>query len=133
MNHDQEPRVLDVGQCDLDHGNLCTMLTEVFHAQVDRSHTCEDAITAVRGGTYDLVLVNRILDRDGSEGTDVIQRLQADPSTKSVSVMIISNYAEAQATAVSIGARQGFGKDAIHSEQTRMLLGEVLVQTADKS
>ena len=79
------------------------------------------------------MLVNRILDRDGSQGTDVIQRLQADPSTKPTSVMIISNYAEAQAAAVSIGARQGFGKDAIHSEQTRTLLGEVLVQTADKS
>lgn len=124
--------MLDVGQCDLDHGHISKTLTEAFHAQVDRAHSCDDAFAALRGSVYNLVLANRILDRDGSEGTALVQRMQADPSTKSIPVMIVSNYAEAQATAVSMGARQGFGKSVLDDEQTNTLLSECLLRTADK-
>ena len=60
-------RVLDVGNCDLDFTNISALMREQFHASVQRSHTKTDALTALQREKFDLVTVNRLLDRDGSE------------------------------------------------------------------
>lgn len=114
--------VLDVGQCDFDHGNISRMLTEEYDADVKRAATSEEACRAVQNENFDLVLVNRILDADGASGLDLIQRLLSKEAARATRVMLVSNYAEAQDSAVALGATRGFGKDALTNSQTRDLL-----------
>lgn len=125
----QEPRVLDVGQCDFDHGKFGKMLVEQFGAAVDRAHTTDEAIRAISKNAYDIVLVNRILDADASEGTELIKKLHADESNCRTTVMLVSNYADAQDSAVALGAERGFGKDAIGDPATIQCLAGFLRPT----
>ena len=39
-----EPRMLDVGQCDCDHDNISPMLSKEFGADVKRATTAEERI-----------------------------------------------------------------------------------------
>ncbi|MHC4696067.1 MAG: response regulator [Planctomycetota bacterium] len=125
LNGDK-PKVLDVGECGFDHGNISRMLSEEFSADVERVDTSEGAFRAIRAGQYDLVLVNRVLDSDGTSGLDLIQRLQSHEETRSTPVMLVSNYAKAQDVAVALGAERGFGKAALASSDTRGLLVRLL-------
>lgn len=108
-------RILDVGQCKFDHGNICRTLTNAFDVDVDLAHTAGEAMEAVKSESYDLILVNRILDADGSPGLDLIRLLTTDAATRKIPVMLVSNSAEAQDAAVTLGARRGFGKDELDS------------------
>lgn len=114
----EPPRVLDVGQCNMDHGNISAMLAQRFGAAVERAHTIDEALAALRTAHYDLVLANRVFDADGAEGLDLIRRMQTDPQTRAVPVMMVSNYADAQETAVALGAQPGFGKAALDRPET---------------
>ena len=80
----------------------------------------------VTGGSLDLVLFNRVLDYGFStnRGSDVIKKVKAvRPDQK---VMMVSNYAEAQAEAVANGALPGFGKRDIGTPQVVELLKNAL-------
>ncbi len=122
MNNQSQPRVLDVGQCDFDHSKIGGVLEAAFGARVDRVHTADEAFEAASANTYDLVLVNRLLDRDRSEGAELIKHLQADAATSAIPVMLVSNFPEAQVAATAIGAKPGFGKNAIDEPATIDLL-----------
>jgi hypothetical protein len=111
-------RVLDVGQCDPDHSTITHFLSESFGAEVVRAHLFHDAISHLQNGSFDLVLVNRLLDRDHSEGAQVINAMQADALMQEIPVMLVSNFAAAQQAAVSLGAIPGFGKAAIMGGDT---------------
>ena len=126
--NDNSPKVLSVGQCSLDHGNIGRMLSEEFGADVKQAATTEEALRAVRAGNYDLVLVNRVLDADGGSGLDLIQRLLGDADTRAPPTMLVSNHAEAQDAAVAFGAERGFGKNALTSPETRDLLASILAR-----
>ena len=65
------PLVLDVGNCDLDHGNISALLEQHFQAMVHRAHGSDDALAAVRRERYDLVTINRLMDCDGAQGLSV--------------------------------------------------------------
>lgn len=108
----ETPRILDVGQCNHDHGKLTGFLTERFGATVDRAHGLEDARELMSKTRYDLVLVNRLLDVDQRSGVEVIRSLKdvADPRLAAVPFMLVSNYPDAQQAAVEVGAEPGFGK-----------------------
>lgn len=116
-------RVLDVGQCGPDHSAI-RALFESLGAQVDRVALTAEALQQARRAQYSLVLVNRKLDEDYSDGTELIRLMKADPQLSSVPVMLISNYADAQAEAVRLGAAHGFGKASLSSAQTRDRLRE---------
>jgi CheY-like chemotaxis protein len=122
-------RVLDVGNCQPDHAAIKRLMAR-FHAEVDQAHGAEDALTALRSGGHDyaLVLVNRKLDRDYSDGIEVIRQIKADPQLAEVPVMLVTNYQEHQDAATAIGAYRGFGKlefDAPATiERLTALLGE---------
>ena len=103
-------RVLSVGQCGYDHAQIVRHLGRHFGMEVIAAHSHEQALESLRAGAYDLVLVNRVGDRDGAPGIELIRRLKADPETTSVPVMLVSNYADAQNEAVALGALPGFGK-----------------------
>lgn len=103
-------RVLDVGNCDPDHASITQLLQSHFQVEVVRTHGLQDSLAALRGGAFDLVLVNRKLDRDYSDGIEIIKQLKADEQLATVPVMLITNYEDHQDQAVAIGAKRGFGK-----------------------
>ena len=80
----------------------------------------------MRQGGIDLVLVNRVLDGDGSSGLDVVDRIKGDAALRAVPVMLVSNYPDSQRQAVEKGALPGFGKGALGQPQTVEALKAVL-------
>lgn len=120
------PRVLSVGQCDFDHGNIERLLVEQFGAEVERAAIGGDAFQAVRSGRFNLVLVNRILDADGSSGLDLMRQLQSDSETRGTPMALVSQHLEAQDAAVALGARRGFGKGALTGPETHAQLASLL-------
>jgi two-component system chemotaxis response regulator CheY len=121
--------VLNVGQCGFDHRSITTYLADRFGARVESADSLDDAHQALRRGRFDLVLVNRVLDLDGSSGLELIQTLKEDPqeSLNAIPVMLVSDYPEAQRMAVELGAEPGFGKSEMQSPATfdrlKVLLG----------
>ena len=117
-------RVLDIGNCGLDHGAITGMIQTNFGADVDQANTAADALPMLEQSDYDLVLVNRLMDVDGSSGMDVIARIQQKHAI--LHLMLISNFDEYQDAAVAAGAVQGFGKNAVGAPQTVELLAQYL-------
>ncbi|MFO0964450.1 MAG: response regulator [Gemmataceae bacterium] len=103
-------RILSVGQCGADHYGISAFLRSHLEVDVEAAHSANEAIQTLKRGGYDLVLVNRLLDRDGSRGLDLIRHMNADPDLKRTPVMLISNHENAQQEALAAGALRGFGK-----------------------
>jgi two-component system chemotaxis response regulator CheY len=120
------PRVLSVGQCGFDHTRISHFLRDAFGAATIAAESAEKALAALRSGPVQLVLVNRVFDRDGASGLDLIRSIKADPSLSPVPTILISNYADAQAQAVSLGALPGFGKADLSSAKAREALDPLL-------
>jgi two-component system chemotaxis response regulator CheY len=120
-------RVLSVGQCAADHWSISRTLKSAFGAEAIGAGGAAEALGRLREGPFALVLVNRLLDPDGSPGLEVVRQVKADPELSGVPVMLVSNYADAQAEAVAAGAAPGFGKADIGRpgllEQLRPFLG----------
>jgi len=110
-------KVLNVGQCGLDHWTISRQLRKAFGAEVVKADTHAGALESLRASKFDLVLVNRVTDRDGSPGLDLIRALKADPALASVPVMLVSNYPDAQQAAEALGGLPGFGKAEVASEK----------------
>ena len=119
-------RVLDVGNCSLDHGNLSGMLEKVFAAVVVQTHGLDDTLAALQKSAFDLVLVNRKLDQDYSDGLEIVHQIKADPKLATVPIMLITNYAEYQDQAVSAGCQRGFGKKELYAPETHEKLSPFL-------
>ncbi|HEY6563694.1 MAG TPA: response regulator, partial [Pirellulaceae bacterium] len=120
-------RVLEVGNCDYDHRTLAAVLSAQFSASVIRAHGISDALGALEQATaehtrFDLVLVNRLMDRDGAEGIEIIRAIQRDPRFQATPVMMITNFEEHQRRATAEGAVPGFGKAQVHAAQTQETL-----------
>ena len=111
--------VLDVGNCTADHAALLDLIESNFDARVVAAHTPSETLDTLRAGNFDLVLINRKLDRDNSDGLDVVQQIKAEAAIAEVPVMLITNYDQYQELAVAAGAELGFGKDALHEQSTR--------------
>ena len=120
------PRVLNVGQCGFDHGSIARHLKAGYGAEVTAADSAGAALTSLRAGGFDLVLVNRVFDADGTKGVDLIRALKADPELASIPVMLVSDYAEAQEEAAGLGALPGFGKGAVRSGRPIEPLADVL-------
>lgn len=103
-------RVLSVGQCGPDHHALSRFLKSAFDVEVIAVDTGPDALDLLRKSDYALVLVNRKLDLDYSDGIDIIRDMQADAELSRIPVMLVTNYPEQQDNAVALGAQRGFGK-----------------------
>jgi len=74
----------------------------------------------------DLVLLNRELGWgfESTSGVDLIKLLKSKHAQ--LKIIMISNYADAQAEAVAAGALPGFGKRQIGSPQATKLLREAM-------
>ena len=119
-------RVLDVGQCGPDHATIESYLKRHFDCEVVQTHAADDTLQQLRSGRFDLVLVNRKLDADYSDGIEVIRQIKADPMLADVPVMLVTNYPEHQEAAVAAGAIRGFGKLEFETPETRERLSALL-------
>jgi CheY-like chemotaxis protein len=123
---DERKRVLDVGNCSMDHGAIRRLVEGQLGAEVVQNHTQTEALETLRRGRFDLVLVNRKFDRDYSDGLELIRAIKSRPELAEMPVMLISNYEEYQQAAVEAGALRGFGKSELGSLETAERLREVL-------
>ncbi len=119
-------QVLSVGNCNFDNRSLTALIEGQFPAKVTPVDSLAQTIAALGAGTYDLVLVNRVLDRDGSQGLEVIRQIKSTPQLSHTPVMMITNFPDHQKLAQDAGALEGFGKQELQSEATRARLAAVL-------
>ena len=119
-------RVLDVGNCGPDLAAITSFLTSHFDCTVDQAHGTDDALEKLRAGSYDLVTINRKLDRDYSDGVEVLKAIKADAAVADVPVMLVTNLLEHQELAVSLGAVRGFGKLEYDQPETVARVAAVL-------
>jgi hypothetical protein len=77
---------------------------------------------------FDLVLVNRVLDVNGSSGLDLIRTLKTNPRPElaATPVMLISDFPEVQLAACELGAAPGFGKSKLYAPETFQRLRALL-------
>lgn len=121
-----DKKVLSVGQCNYDHGNISRALKGSFGAEVVRVDTADEALAKMKGEPFALVLVNRVFDSDGGSGLDLIRQAKADEAIAGQPMMLVSNFPEAQAEAVSAGAVPGFGKASLDRPETAEALKRYL-------
>ena len=114
--------VVDCGNCGPDYNSIRKLVQSQFDAVVVQTHGLEDTLEVLAQRPVDLITVNRKLDRDYSDGMDVIRGIKADPRYAAVPVMLITNYEEHQQAAIAAGAVRGFGKLAIGDPATAALL-----------
>jgi CheY-like chemotaxis protein len=118
--------VLDVGNCGPDHSAIKRLIEKSFAAQVLQAHGPDDTVAMLKAHKIDLVLVNRKLDQDYSDGLDIIKWIKSQPEFASLPVMMITNYDEHQQLAVQAGAVYGFGKLQFNTPETHAKLQAVL-------
>jgi len=120
--------VLDVGNCGPDHAAIRSMLSSKFDVRVLQAHGSQDSLELLDSEAIDLVLINRKLDQDYSDGLEILKLIKADPRYASIPVMLVTNYQEAQEEAVQWGALPGFGKLSLTAEETWNRLSSVLLK-----
>jgi two-component system, chemotaxis family, chemotaxis protein CheY len=124
------PRVLSVGQCGFDSASIERLFKQDFSAEVESVDAGTDAMGRLKSGGYDLVLVNRRLDSDGSSGVALLEQLHSQ--APDVPLMLVSDKADAQAEAVAKGALPGFGKSALRHPETAQRIRIALKQLETK-
>ncbi len=120
-------RVLDVGNCGPDHRSITMMIQHAFPGViVDQADDTASALEKMGSHPYLLVLVNRKLDCDYSDGIEVIRAIKSDPLHSKTPVMLVTNYPEHQQQAIAVGAIEGFGKLQLQLPETKQRLAAVL-------
>ena len=118
--------VLDVGNCSPDHNSIKRMLLSRFDVEVLQADQWADTEQILASTTIDLVLINRKLDIDYSDGIQILKSLKLRESTRDIPVMLITNYPEHQQAAIAAGGVYGFGKLELHAPETLERLGQFL-------
>ncbi|MBV9122118.1 MAG: response regulator [Planctomycetes bacterium] len=119
-------RVLSIGQCLADHSALSRTFQKNFGAEVVSADSGAEALALLRQEPFHLVLVNRVLNADGSSGVRVIQEIRQQENLTQVPVMLVSNYEDAQQEALAAGALPGFGKSSLGHPRMLARVKEVL-------
>jgi DNA-binding response OmpR family regulator len=115
-------KLLDVGNCGPDHHSLTMLVGRHFQVDITKVDGMTDALEALRSNTFDLVVVNRLMDRDGSSGLEIIKAIKADEAMKATPVMMVTNFPDHQKLAVEAGAEPGYGKSSLFDDATVDLL-----------
>lgn len=119
-------QVLDVGNCGPDHAAISASLMKHYAVEVFQADEAASALAVLRREKIDLVLVNRKLDVDYSDGTEVIKQIKAIPELAKIPIMLVTNHDEYQQAAVALGASYGFGKLALNDPNTHERLAKFL-------
>ncbi|MFM2014325.1 MAG: hypothetical protein RLZZ396_3109 [Planctomycetota bacterium] len=118
--------VLDVGNCGPDHSALSGMLRKHFDVEILKADQLSDTLALLQQQPVDLILINRKLDVDYSDGIEILHVLKKSDAYRDIPVMLITNYAEHQQQAIAAGAILGFGKLEINAPETLKRLEAVL-------
>ncbi len=110
--------VVDVGNCSPDHNSIRRMLERSFDVVIHRTDQLSDTLELLKSVQPNLVLVNRKLDIDYSDGMDIIRHFRSSPDLQSIPIMLVTNYPDHQQQAVALGALYGFGKLELNSPET---------------
>ena len=110
------PRILDIGQCGFDGPAIRQVLRERLGADVTDAATAAAADRLLGESGFDLILVNRVFASDRDSGLDWIERYKTGGGE--TPVMLVSDLADAQQTAVRSGAVRGFGKSRLRADET---------------
>jgi len=102
------------------------MIESSFDAVVLRAHDEEDALATLVSDQIDLVLVNRRLDADRSDGIEIIKRIKENTELAAIPAMVVTNYPGHQQRAVDAGAEWGFGKAELDAQETIEKLKRIL-------
>ncbi|MEO1618068.1 MAG: response regulator [Planctomycetota bacterium] len=114
--------VVDCGNCGPDFHSIRQFMTSHFDAVVIQTHGADDTLEVLRKRDVDLVTVNRKLDRDYSDGLEVVKMIKDDEQLGEIPVMLVTNYEEHQQSAMGAGCVRGFGKLALRDSETAELL-----------
>ena len=117
-------KVVLVGHCGPDSSYLKMAVQRSLPDAVVMSADDDEDLKKLIGGGADLLLLNRQLDYGFAieSGVQLIEQLRAQhPNLR---MMLVSNYPEAQAVAISAGALPGFGKREIGTPRVAQLLRE---------
>ncbi len=118
--------ILDVGNCQPDHTAIKRMLQSHFDVDVIQAHALPDVLAVLDRQPVDLVLINRKLDQDYSDGIEILKAIKADSRYASTPAMLVTNYEEVQQEAMQLGALRGFGKLSLASRETTAILSSIL-------
>lgn len=114
-----KPTLLCVGNCGFDQSTLNAYLLSRFDATVLMADRAVEADAVLAKRDVDLILVNRVFDRDGDSGIDWIRRHVGNDGSvtgrRPMRAMLISGYEDAQREAVKAGAVPGFGKSDLRT------------------
>ncbi|MFG0274839.1 MAG: hypothetical protein ACF8QF_07270 [Phycisphaerales bacterium] len=114
--------VLLVGHCMTDRFSLTRAVARALpEAKTDGVNS--DAALAAALDNAALLLVNRVLDGRFSarDGVALIRSVTEREGARPVA-MLVSNYDDAQAAAIEVGAAPGFGKAELRADRTAMRL-----------
>ncbi|MEZ6059142.1 MAG: hypothetical protein R3C19_02155 [Planctomycetaceae bacterium] len=118
--------VLSVGQCRPDNAAITHFLTSNFDVRILRADLADEALQQLSENHVDLVLINRKLDADYSDGMLILEAIKSNPAIAGVPVMLVSNFPEWQEKAVSAGGIYGFGKSELRSADAISRVAEAL-------
>ena len=118
--------VIDCGNCDPDHHAIRSFIESKFDAKVIRTQALADTLDALEKSPADLILVNRKLDVDYSDGIEVIKEIKRRQELANIPAMLITNYEEYQQAALADGAVTGFGKKTMRDPSTVQTLSQFL-------
>lgn len=107
-----------IGHCGPDAWMLKSMVRRALDgAEVVMINSRGDLDSSIE--RLDLLLVNRVLDGDfeNESGLDLISSIAESAGELKPAAILISNYEDAQAAAEQAGAKPGFGKSDLHSEE----------------
>lgn len=119
-------RVLSVGQCGPDHGSITRFFKQHFDVEILTADLPADTQRQLTDHAVDLVLINRKLDADYSDGMDILRAIKSNPATAEIPVMIVSNFEDAQHAAVAAGAIHGIGKAELNMPEARERVAAIL-------
>jgi two-component system chemotaxis response regulator CheY len=91
-----------------------------------RSDQLSDTLEILERQPVDLILINRKLDIDYSDGMEILRQIKQSEAFRDIPAMLITNYPEHQQQAVSQGAIFGFGKLELRSPETLERLRSIL-------
>lgn len=129
MSNSQVNQVILVGHCGFDSGGIRNAVSKAaseVNIDVDLDSANSDNELEGKTGETCLLLINRILDGsfNDNSGINLIKQIKTDhPDTR---MMLVSNYADAQADAEVAGALPGFGKSDLHEPETLTRIGEAI-------
>ena len=122
-------KVLVAGNCNFDSSAIRKTFQSFPQVELLFCDSGDEVLRAIEQTEFKLVLLNRVFDRTDERGIDLIGKIKKEIA-QAPYLMLISNFADAQAAAVAAGALPGFGKSALASESVRQQLADALTQPA---